>query len=74
MVSEGVRRHVWENTWTEDSLDLHLMSVGAAQAMVHAWLLTIQAIVFEGRKLPEILRYYSFLIMPNVFLVWVVPC
>ncbi|KAG6536421.1 hypothetical protein ZIOFF_001477 [Zingiber officinale] len=55
VVTEGVRRHVWENTWTEDSLDLHLMSVGAAQAMVHAWLLTTQAIVFEGRKLPEIL-------------------
>ncbi|CAL9078995.1 unnamed protein product [Musa textilis] len=53
VVLEGVHRHVWENTWTEYSLDLHLMSVGAAQAMVHAWLLSIHSIVFEGRKLPE---------------------
>ncbi|KAJ8466157.1 hypothetical protein OPV22_028709 [Ensete ventricosum] len=53
VVLEGVHRHVWENTWTEYSLDLHLMSVGAAQAMVHAWLLSIHTIVFEGRKLPE---------------------
>lgn len=57
---EGVHRHVWENTWTEYSLDLHLMSVGAAQAMVHAWLLSIHSIVFEGRKLPEYVRYNPF--------------
>ncbi|RWW49824.1 hypothetical protein BHE74_00043967 [Ensete ventricosum] len=60
VVLEGVHRHVWENTWTEYSLDLHLMSVGAAQAMVHAWLLSIHTIVFEGRKLPEYVRYDPF--------------
>lgn len=53
VVLEGVHRQVWENTWSEFSLDLHLMSSGAAQAMVHAWLLNIHSIVFEGRELPE---------------------
>ncbi|XP_072975284.1 uncharacterized protein [Typha angustifolia] len=53
VVLEGVNRHVWENTWGEFSLDLHLMSSGAAQAMVFAWLLGIRSIVFEGRALPE---------------------
>ncbi|WOL15806.1 hypothetical protein Cni_G24587 [Canna indica] len=55
VVLEGVHRNVWEHAWNENSLDLHLMSVGAAQAMVHTWLLTIHSIVFEGRKLPEFL-------------------
>lgn len=53
VVLEGVHRQVWENTWSEFSLDLHLMSSGAAQAMVHAWLLNIHSIVFKGRELPE---------------------
>ncbi len=32
------------------------MSCGAAQAMVHAWLLNVRSIVFEGRAMPEFLR------------------
>nr|CAB3466172.1 unnamed protein product [Digitaria exilis] len=55
VVLEGVNRHVWENTWNEFCLDLHLMSCGAAQAMVHAWLLNVRSIVFEGRAMPEFL-------------------
>lgn len=54
VVLEGVQRQVWENTWNEFTLDLHLMSSGAAQAMVHAWLLSMSAIVSKGQKLPEI--------------------
>ncbi|KAL5700844.1 Pentatricopeptide repeat-containing protein gun1 [Ranunculus cassubicifolius] len=54
VVLEGKRRHVWENAWTDSCLDLHLMSSGAAQAMVHAWLLNIRAIVFEGHELPKL--------------------
>lgn len=57
VVFEGVNRHVWENTWSEFTLDLHLMSSGAAQAMVHAWLLAIRSLVFNGRPLPEFVRY-----------------
>ncbi|KAG1326177.1 putative ATP-citrate synthase beta chain protein 1 [Cocos nucifera] len=53
VVLEGVQRHVWENAWSEFTLDLHLMSCGAAQAMVHAWLLSIRSVVFAGRDLPE---------------------
>ncbi|CAN6343324.1 unnamed protein product [Urochloa humidicola] len=55
VVLEGVNRRVWENTWNEFCLDLHLMSCGAAQAMVHAWLLNVRSIVFEGRAMPEFL-------------------
>lgn len=55
VVLEGKRQEVWENTWTESCLDLHLMSSGAAQAMVHAWLLNIRSIVFEGHELPKLL-------------------
>ncbi|XP_020581196.1 pentatricopeptide repeat-containing protein At2g31400, chloroplastic [Phalaenopsis equestris] len=54
VVVEGVQRQVWENAWNEFTLDLHLMSSGAAQAMVHAWLLRMSAIVSRGQKLPEI--------------------
>ncbi|PIA61045.1 hypothetical protein AQUCO_00300514v1 [Aquilegia coerulea] len=57
VVLEGKRRHVWENAWCDSCLDLHLMSSGAAQAMVHAWLLNIRSIVFEGHELPKLLRY-----------------
>jgi len=64
VVLEGVQRQVWENAWSEFCLDLHLMSSGAAQAMVHAWLLSVRSIVSEGRELPEFLRYESFMIMP----------
>lgn len=56
VVLEGKRRHVWENMWCDSCLDLHLMSSGAAQAMVHAWLLNVQSIVFEGHELPQLLR------------------
>ncbi|XP_058187903.1 pentatricopeptide repeat-containing protein GUN1, chloroplastic-like [Rhododendron vialii] len=55
VVLEGKRRHVWENTWSDFCLDLHLMSSGAARAMVHAWLLNIRSIVFEGHELPKLL-------------------
>ncbi|KAL0420143.1 UNVERIFIED_CONTAM: Pentatricopeptide repeat-containing protein, chloroplastic [Sesamum radiatum] len=55
VVLEGKRREVWENTWSESCLDLHLMSSGAARAMVHAWLLNIRSIVYEGHELPKLL-------------------
>lgn len=55
VVLEGKRRQVWENTWSNACLDLHLMSSGAARAMVHAWLLNIRSIVFEGHELPKLL-------------------
>lgn len=55
VVLEGKHRHVWENAWRECCLDLHLMSAGAAQAMLFAWLLSIRSILFEGRQLPRLL-------------------
>lgn len=55
VVLEGKRRQVWENVWSESCLDLHLMSSGAARALVHAWLLNIHSIVFEGHELPKLL-------------------
>ncbi|MBA0863068.1 hypothetical protein Goshw_016323 [Gossypium schwendimanii] len=55
VVLEGKRRQVWENVWSNSCLDLHLMSSGAARAMVHAWLLNIRSIVFEGHELPKLL-------------------
>uniref|UniRef100_A0A5B7AU20 Smr domain-containing protein n=1 Tax=Davidia involucrata TaxID=16924 RepID=A0A5B7AU20_DAVIN len=55
VVLEGKRRQVWENPWSDSCLDLHLMSSGAARAMVHAWLLNIHSIVFEGQELPNLL-------------------
>lgn len=62
---EGKRRHVWENMWSNSCLDLHLMSSGAACAMVHAWLLNIWSIVFEGHELPQLLRSkLSFYLLP----------
>ncbi|KAK7859463.1 pentatricopeptide repeat-containing protein [Quercus suber] len=56
VVLEGKRRNVWESVWSDSCLDLHLMSSGATQAMVHAWLLNICSVVFEGRELPKLLR------------------
>lgn len=56
VVLEGKRRQVWENVWSDSTLDLHLMSSGAARAMVHAWLLNIRAIVHEGHELPKLIR------------------
>ncbi|CAL1391641.1 unnamed protein product [Linum trigynum] len=53
VVVEGKRRQVWETVWSDSCLDLHLMSSGAALAMVHTWLLDIRSIVFEGRELPK---------------------
>ncbi|RWR94311.1 pentatricopeptide repeat-containing protein, chloroplastic-like protein [Cinnamomum micranthum f. kanehirae] len=55
VVLEGKRRQVWDNAWLDSCLDLHLMSIGAAQAMVHAWLLNIRSVVFEGHELPKLL-------------------
>lgn len=57
---EGKRREVWNGDWSESCLDLHMMSCGAASAMVHAWLLKIRSVVFEGCELPKILKYASF--------------
>lgn len=56
MVLEGKRRKVWETLWSDSCLDLHLMSSGAARAMVHAWLLGIHSVVFNGHQLPKLLR------------------
>ncbi|CAH2059921.1 unnamed protein product [Thlaspi arvense] len=50
---DGRSRQVWENVWSNSCLDLHLMSSGAARAMVHAWLLNIRSIVYEGHELPK---------------------
>lgn len=57
MVLEGKRRNVWESVWSNSFLDLHLMSSGAARALLHAWLLNIRSVVFEGQELPRLLRY-----------------
>ncbi|TYG44815.1 hypothetical protein ES288_D11G125200v1 [Gossypium darwinii] len=55
VVLEGKRRQVWDNVWSNSCLDLHLMSSGAARAMVHSWLLNIHSTVFEGHELPKLL-------------------
>lgn len=55
VVLEGKNRNVWENVWSTSCLDLHLMSSGAARAMVHAWLLNIRSVVLEGHELPKLL-------------------
>ncbi|KAL8159084.1 hypothetical protein V2J09_000621 [Rumex salicifolius] len=55
VVVEGKGRNVWENVWSPSCLDLHLMSSGAAQAMVHTWLLDIRSNIFKGQKPPELL-------------------
>lgn len=55
VVLEGKRRKVWETLWSDSCLDLHLMSSGAARAMVHAWLLGIHSVVFNGHQLPKLL-------------------
>lgn len=55
VVLEGKRRNVWESVWSNSCLDLHLMSSGAARAMLHAWLLNIRSVVFEGQELPKLL-------------------
>ncbi|XP_061344222.1 pentatricopeptide repeat-containing protein GUN1, chloroplastic [Gastrolobium bilobum] len=56
VVLEGRRRNVWNGDWSDSCLDLHLMSCGAACAMVHAWLLNIRSVVSEGYELPKILN------------------
>lgn len=55
VVLEGKRRNVWESVWSNSFLDLHLMSSGAARALLHAWLLNIRSVVFEGQELPRLL-------------------
>jgi hypothetical protein len=61
VVVAAKRRQVWENAWWRSEqqfcLDLHLMSVGAAQAMLHYWLLDLRDLVWEGHDLPRVLRY-----------------
>ncbi|KAL2934973.1 hypothetical protein RDABS01_018092 [Bienertia sinuspersici] len=59
VVLEGKNRNVWENVWSTSCLDLHLMSSGAARAMVHAWLLSIRSVVLEGHELPKLLSNTS---------------
>ncbi|MCO5578657.1 hypothetical protein L7F22_032501 [Adiantum nelumboides] len=58
VVVEARRRHIWAFAWQMSQqqycLDLHSMSVGAAQAMLHAWLLDMRSTVFEGYKLPKL--------------------
>lgn len=36
------------------------MSSGASQAAVHAWLLNIRSVVYEGRELPYLVRYIQY--------------
>ncbi|XP_027350588.1 pentatricopeptide repeat-containing protein At2g31400, chloroplastic isoform X2 [Abrus precatorius] len=55
VVLEGRNRHVWKDGWSASCLDLHLMSCGAACAMVHAWLLHMRTTAFKGTDPPEIL-------------------
>ncbi|KAJ7560973.1 hypothetical protein O6H91_03G008200 [Diphasiastrum complanatum] len=59
IVAAAKQRQVWENAWQfseqQMCLDLHLMSVGAAQAMLHLWLLYIYALFAEGQKSPELM-------------------
>jgi len=59
VVVAAKRRQVWENAWWRSEqqfcLDLHLMSVGAAQAMLHVWLLDLRDLVWEGHDLPRVL-------------------
>jgi hypothetical protein len=64
---EGRRRNVWKGKWSNSCLDLHLMSVGAACAMVHAWLLNLHSTVFKGSKLPKTVRYEFF--TPKIFFI-----
>lgn len=76
---EGKRRQVWDNAWLDSCLDLHLMSIGAAQAMVHAWLLNIRSVVFEGHELPKLLRYRclykdQIITFQRTALYWQSPC
>ncbi|KAI5062249.1 hypothetical protein GOP47_0022788 [Adiantum capillus-veneris] len=58
VVVEARRRHIWVLAWQMSQqqycLDLHSMSVGAAQAMLHAWLLDMRSTVFEGYQLPKL--------------------
>ncbi|KEH21773.1 genomes uncoupled protein [Medicago truncatula] len=54
VVTEGRRRNVWKGEWSISCLDLHLMSCGAACAMVHSWLLNMHSTLFEGSELPKI--------------------
>jgi hypothetical protein len=61
VVVAAKRRQVWDNAyWRSEQqfcLDLHLMSVGAAQAILHVWLLDLRALLWEGHDLPRVLRY-----------------
>lgn len=53
VVIEGRRRNVWKGEWSISCLDLHLMSCGAACAMVHSWLLSLHSSLFQGIQLPK---------------------
>ncbi|XP_045795336.1 pentatricopeptide repeat-containing protein At2g31400, chloroplastic [Trifolium pratense] len=56
VVIEGRRRNVWKGEWSISCVDLHLMSCGAACAMVHTWLLYLHSTLFEGCQLPKIVN------------------
>ncbi|KAK7295561.1 hypothetical protein RJT34_18471 [Clitoria ternatea] len=57
VVHEGKERRVWKCfSWNETSLDLHLMSCGAACAMVHSWLCDMRTVIFKGNELPAMLN------------------
>jgi len=56
VVIEGRRRHVWKGEWSISCLDLHLMSCGAACAMVHSWLLSLHSSLFQGIQLPKFVK------------------
>jgi len=60
---EGRRRNVWKGNWSISCLDLHMMSCGAACAMVHSWLLSLHNSVFQGIQLPKFVKYESLLPM-----------
>ncbi|WZZ72930.1 hypothetical protein YC2023_084300 [Brassica napus] len=47
------------NVWSNLCFDLHLIYFGTACPVIHAWLLNIYFIVFEGNELPKL--------MSNVF-------
>ena len=47
---EGKRRNVWESMWSNSWLDLHLMSSGAARAMLRAWLSFCLFLVWVSNK------------------------
>lgn len=46
-------RPIWQSEAEGCTVDLHLMSVGAALTMLHSWLLDLRAQAINGRDLPH---------------------